>query len=83
MLISNKIQYTCHKTLIWLRVFDTLYLCAAGGGGGVGAMIFPFSKSTSLEEGSEKKNPEMIRDSYNMEIICITLFVCFRMMSIL
>ena len=32
--------------------FDMLYLCAGGGGG---AMIFSFGKSTSLEGGSEKK----------------------------
>ena len=32
--------------------FDTLYLCAGGGGG---AMIFSFDKSTSLEGGSEEK----------------------------
>ena len=32
--------------------FDILYLCAGGGGG---AMIFSFDKSTSLEGGSEKK----------------------------
>ena len=32
--------------------FDMLYLCAGGGGG---AMIFSFDKSTSLEGGSEKK----------------------------
>ena len=32
--------------------FNTLYLSAGGGGG---AMIFSFDKSTSLEEGSEKK----------------------------
>ena len=33
--------------------FDMLYLCAGGGGG---AIIVSFDKSTSLEEGSEK-NP--------------------------
>ena len=32
--------------------FDMLYLCAGGGGG---AMIFSFDKSTCLEGGSEKK----------------------------
>ena len=32
-----------------------LYLCAGMGGGGGGAMIFSFDKSTSLEGGSEKK----------------------------
>ena len=37
--------------------FDMLYLCAGGGGG---AMIFSFDKSTSLE-GGQKKNPEIIR----------------------
>ena len=41
--------------------FDMLYLCAGGGGGGGGAMIFSFDKSTSLEGGSGKKNPEIIR----------------------
>ena len=35
-----------------------LYLCAGGGGGR--AMIFSFDKSTSLEGGVRKKNPEMI-----------------------
>ena len=38
--------------------FDMLYLCAGGGGG---AMIFSFDKSTSLEGGGQKKNPEIIR----------------------
>ena len=51
--------------------FDMLYLCAGGGGG---AMIFSFDKSTSLEGGSEK-NPEIIRGGFkkmkgkNKEII--------------
>ena len=36
-----------------------LYFCVFFGGGR-GAMIFSFAKSTSLEGGSEK-NPEMIR----------------------
>ena len=36
--------------------FDTLYLCAEGGGED---MILAFDKLTSLEGG--KKNPEMIR----------------------
>ena len=53
MLITNKAQYTCHKTLIWLRV--SLTYCTYVLGDGVGAMIFPFDKSTSLEGGSEKK----------------------------
>ena len=35
--------------------FDMLYLCAGGG-----AMIFSFDKSTSLEGGVRKKNPEII-----------------------
>ena len=39
--------------------FDMLYLCAGEGGGG--SMIFSFDKSTSLEGGVSKKNPEMIR----------------------
>ena len=44
-------------------------------GGGGGAMMFSFDKSTSLEGGSEKKNPEMIRGDFkkkkgkNKEII--------------
>ena len=48
--------------------FD-LYLCAGG------AMIFSIDKSTSLEWGSEKKTPEMIRGGFqkmratNKEII--------------
>ena len=37
-----------------------LYLCPGGGGG---AMIFSFDKSTSLEGGSEK-NPENIRGGF-------------------
>ena len=41
--------------------FDMLYLCA----GGVEAMIFSFDKSTSLEGGGQKKNPEMIRGAFN------------------
>ena len=52
MLITNKAQYTCHKTLIWLRVSLTYCTYVLGGGG---AMIFSFDKSTSLEGGSEKK----------------------------
>ena len=57
MLITNKAQYTCHNTLIWLRVSLTCctYVLGEGGGGG-GAMIFSFDKSTSLEGGPEK-NP--------------------------
>ena len=54
MLITNKAQYTCHKALIWLRVSLTGCTYVVGEGGG-GAMIFSFDKSTSLEEGSEKK----------------------------
>ena len=34
--------------------FDILYLCAGGGGG---AIIFSFDKSTSLVGGVRKKNP--------------------------
>ena len=34
--------------------FDMLYLCAGGGGG---AMIFSFDKSTSLEGGGVRKKP--------------------------
>ena len=45
MLITNKAQYTCHKTFIWLSrgEFNMSYLCAGGGG----AMIFSFDKSTT------------------------------------
>ena len=32
MLISNKVQYTCHKTDTAKGEFDTLYLCAKVGG---------------------------------------------------
>ena len=46
MLITNKAQFTCHKTLIWLRVRLTYCTYVLGGGG---AMIFSFDKSTSLE----------------------------------
>ena len=42
--------------------FDMLYLCTGVGWGGV--MIFSFDKSTSLEGGSEKKNPAMIRGGF-------------------
>ena len=45
--------------------FDMLSLCAGEGGGA--AMIFSFDKSTSLEGGSEKKNPEMIRGASKNE----------------
>ena len=55
MLITNKAQYTCHKTLIWLRVSLTCCTYVLGEEGG-GATIFSFDKSTSLEGGSEK-NP--------------------------
>ena len=34
--------------------FDMFFLCAAGGGGGEGAMVFSFDKSTSREEGQKK-----------------------------
>ena len=34
--------------------FDMLYLCAGGGGG---AMIFSFDKSTFLEGGGAEKKP--------------------------
>ena len=30
MLISNKVQYTCHKTDMAKGEFDMLYLCARG-----------------------------------------------------
>ena len=40
--------------------FDMLCLCAGGGGG---AMIFSFDKSTSLE-GGQKKTPEIIRGGF-------------------
>ena len=72
MLITDKAQYTGHKTLIWLRVSLTCCTYVLGRGG---AMIFSFDKSTSLEGGSEKKNPEMIRGGFkkmkgkNKEII--------------
>ena len=74
MSITNKAQYNCHKTLIWLRVSLTRCTYVLGGL----AMIFSFDKSTSLEEGSEK-NPEMIRggckkmNAKNKEIIIATL----------
>ena len=59
LLFTNKAQYTCHKTLIWLRVSLTCCTYVLGGGG---AMIFSFDKSTSLEGGGgQKKNSEMIR----------------------
>ena len=57
MLITNKAQYTGHKTLIWLRVSLTCCSCVLGELGWGGATIFSFDKSTSLEGGvgSEKK----------------------------
>ena len=57
MLITNKAQYTCHKTFIWLRASLTCYTYVLKEG----AMIFSFDKSTSLKGGGQKKNPEMIR----------------------
>ena len=40
--------------------FNMLYLCAVGGG--EGAVLFSFDKSTSLEGGGgQKKTPAMIR----------------------
>ena len=64
MVITNKAQYTCHKTLIWLRVSLTYCTYVLGEVGG-GAMIFSFDKSTSLEGGGgQKKNPEMIRGGF-------------------
>ena len=53
MLTTNKAQYTCHKTLIWLRVSLTCCTYVLGKGAG-GAMIFSFDKSTSLEGGQKK-----------------------------
>ena len=38
-----------------------------GSGGGRGAMIFSFDKSTSLEGGGQKKNPEMIGGGKKMK----------------
>ena len=61
MLITNKAQYTCHETLIWLRLSLTCSTLMCAGGGGGGGMIFLFDRSTSLERGSQKKTPEMIR----------------------
>ena len=55
MLITNKAQYTCRKTLIWLRV--SLTCCSYGAGGGGEAMIFSFDKTTSLEGGGSEINP--------------------------
>ena len=72
MLITNKAQYTCHKTLIWLRMSLTYCTYVLGEGGG--AMIFSFDKSTSLE-GGQKRNPGVIRGGFkkkkgkNKEII--------------
>ena len=73
MLITNKAQHTCHKTLIRLRVSLTYCTYVLGEGG---AMIFSFHKSTSLEGGGgQKKTPEMIRGGFikkkgkNKEII--------------
>ena len=40
--------------------FDMFYFNVCWGGGG-GGMIFLFDRSTSLERGSQKKTPEMIR----------------------
>ena len=54
MLITNKAQYTGHKTLIWLRVSLTCCTYVLGEGG---AMIFSSDKSTSLEGGGQKKKP--------------------------
>ena len=60
MLITNKAQYLCHKTLIWLR--ESLTCCTYVLGVGGGGMIFSFDKSTSLEGGGgSEKTPEMVR----------------------
>ena len=56
MLITNKAQYTCHRTFIWLRVSLTCCTYVLWGEG----YDISFDKSTSLEGGQEKK-PEMIR----------------------
>ena len=66
MLITNKAQYTCHETLIWLRLSLTCssLMCAVGGG-----MIFSLDKSTCLERGPQKKAPEMIKGGGGQEII--------------
>ena len=58
MFITNKAQYTCHKTFIWLRVSLTCCTYVLGGGGG--AMIF-FLINEHLLRGGQKQNPEMIR----------------------
>ena len=59
MLITNKAQYTCDKTLIWLRLSLTCCTYVLGGR----TTIFSFDKSTSLE-GGQNKNPEMIRGGF-------------------
>jgi len=56
MLITNKAQYTCHKTFIWLRLSLTCCTYVLGGEGAT--MIFSFDKSTSLEGESEKKSQD-------------------------
>ena len=56
LVYTNKAQYTCYKTLIWVRVSLTCCTCICAGGGE--AMMFSFGKSTSLEGGSEKKPRE-------------------------
>ena len=57
MLISNKVQYTCHKTDTAKGEFDMLYLCARG------VMKFCFDNWISLLGGGVEKTlrwPELV-----------------------
>ena len=64
MLITNKAQYTCHNTLVWLRVSLTCFFYVLGGGGG--AMIFSLDNSTSLVGGGGgSENPEITKGASN------------------
>ena len=54
-LVQVVTQYTCYKTLKWLRVSLTCCTYVLGG-----TMIFSFDKSTSLGEGV-RKTPKIIR----------------------
>ena len=61
MLITNKAQYTCHKTLIWLRASLTCCTYVLGEGGGL--RYFPLINQHLLREGGSEKTPEMIREA--------------------
>ena len=58
MLIPNKAQHTCHKTLTWLRVSLTCCTYVLGG------LLYFSWINQHLLTGFRKKNPEMIRGGF-------------------